>query len=650
MKPSSMQTGRPVAATWPAPPVAIGHTAVARSGIAPLILGGLLGASSLFSGLYDIGEWGLLALLLIAATIAAVVTRRIVLTRWGAAALGGMAGIAVLSGVSALWAESAGAALTDANRWVLYAVVFALGAAFHRADDSPGRLVAAVAVGAVAAAAVTEVRLLAGERGDMFHGGRLQGPLGYVNGQAAFLVLAIWPCLAYAAAGRAAVLRVAAVGAMALLASLLVLTASRGALLGLAVGLVVALVLPGGRRARLGAALLVLVAVAPFYSVLEHVYASATGPGRPVVEDAVRDAALGALGAAAAGCVLMAVALLVPRRVRATALTAAPFAVAAALVLALTLNGSAVAERAQDGWTAFRTNDTSGNTEQTRFGTAGSNRGDYWRVALEEFRERPLAGWGAGNYTTRYFALRETTEDVRQPHSLELQALAELGVLGGALLLLTLGGLVVGLVAAARRRSGLAVAAIAPAAAAWLTHTSLDWLHLIPGLTAALMLMLGSLAGRAERPQRVTGVARGRLALVAAAVLLAALSGASVVRLILADHFRGRAEEALADQRPNRAFELARSARRFDPDSMPAFYVQAAALARGNYYRPARAVLTEAAEAQPHNFVPHVLLGDLAVRRGKLDVARGDYQTASRLNPRDQELRRLARDPGSALR
>ena len=650
MKPSPLQSGHAMAATWPAPSTAVDRRAVARSGIAPLILGVALGASSLFSGLYDVGGWGILTLLLIAATIAAVVTGRIVLTRWGAAALCGMTGIAVVSGASALWAESAGAALTDANRWVLYAVVFALGAAFGRGEDAAGRLVGAVAVGAVAAAGVVEVRLLTAEPGDMFHGGRLQAPLGYVNGQAAFLILAIWPCLAYAAAGRAAALRVAAVGAMALLASLLVLTASRGAVLGLAAGIVVAVLVPGDRRARLAVALLVVLAVAPFYDTLEEVYATAAGPGRPVVHDAVREAALAALGAAAAGCALMAAALRLPRRARAAAVTATPFAVAAAVVLVMVLNAGAVADRARDGWTAFRTNDTSGNTEQTRFGTAGSNRADYWRVALDAFRERPIAGWGAGNYTTRYFALRETTEDVRQPHSLWLQALAELGVLGGALLLLTLCGLAAGLVAAARRRRGLAVAAIAPAAAAWLTHTSLDWLHLIPGLTAALMLVLGALAGRRERPRRVDGIARGRLALVAAAVLLAAVSGASLVRLILADHFRGRAEEALADDRPNRAFNLARSARRFDPDSMPAFYVQAAALARGNYYGPARAVLTEAAKAQPHNFVPHVLLGDLAVRRGELDTARRDYTTASRLNPRDEELRRLARDPGSAPR
>ena len=68
----------------------------------------------------------------------------------------------------------------------------------------------------------------------------------------------------------------------------------------------------------------------------------------------------------------------------------------------------------------------------SRFTTGAGNRYDYWRVALDQFRDDPLRGVGAGNYDRTYFAERRTTEDIRQPHSIELQALGELGVVGGA--------------------------------------------------------------------------------------------------------------------------------------------------------------------------------------------------------------------------
>ena len=57
---------------------------------------------------------------------------------------------------------------------------------------------------------------------------------------------------------------------------------------------------------------------------------------------------------------------------------------------------------------------------------------------------RRSRGVGAGNYDRPYFAQRATTEDIRQPHSIELQLLSELGLVGAALLALALAGIALG--------------------------------------------------------------------------------------------------------------------------------------------------------------------------------------------------------------
>ena len=88
------------------------------------------------------------------------------------------------------------------------------------------------------------------------------------------------------------------------------------------------------------------------------------------------------------------------------------------------------------------------------------------------------------------FWLRGTPEDIRQPHSLQLQSLSELGLAGFALVLVLLGGLLCARVSAAaavrkeRLNGAVAVAALG-LIVSWAVHTSVDWLHLPPALPAS---------------------------------------------------------------------------------------------------------------------------------------------------------------------
>ena len=120
-------------------------------------------------------------------------------------------------------------------------------------------------------------------------------------------------------------------------------------------------------------------------------------------------------------------------------------------------------------------------------------------------------------------------------------------------------------------------------------------------------------------------------------------------RATLSDHYRAEASQALRSN-PAEAVRRADDALALNDESMAAYYVKAAAFARLNRYEDARASLAESARREPHNHVPWALLGDLAVRHGDLAEARSYYTRAARLNPRDEQLVRLARNRRGAGR
>ena len=64
----------------------------------------------------------------------------------------------------------------------------------------------------------------------------------------------------------------------------------------------------------------------------------------------------------------------------------------------------------------------------------GSNRYDYWEVALGQFAADPLRGDGSGSFEVEWRREREIDEAVGDAHSLPLETAAELGPIGLALL------------------------------------------------------------------------------------------------------------------------------------------------------------------------------------------------------------------------
>jgi hypothetical protein len=302
---------------------------------------------------------------------------------------------------------------------------------------------------------------------------------------------------------------------------------------------------------------------------------------------------------------------------------------------------------------AFVKLDHSSQSGGPRFTSGGGTRYDYWRVAVQQLRDNPVKGVGAGNYDRTYFLERRTTEDVRQAHSIELQMLGELGLVGGGLLLLFVLAILSGFVR--RTRAGRASPgdrAIAVAGGGmflvWLVHTSMDWLHLIPGVTGIALFGAASLVAPRSSPEGFARRSRPQVAVTAACILLATFGAVLVGRSAMADRYRGEADDAVASD-PHRALDKIGKSLSLNDEKLASYYTQSAAFARLGRYQAARGSLREATRREPHDFVTWGLLGDLAVRRGDLRLARHDYGQAARLNPRDSSLRQLAAHPRLAL-
>ena len=617
-----------------------------------LIVAASCGLSPFFFGFYDLGTWGPIALCLLAVLLGLVIERPAVPRPAALAALAALAGLAVWALVSRGWAGSPAGALTEANRWMLYATLFAILLLLLRDNRLGKLLLAATTVFVLALGLYVVVRMLSGHGAGLFLTKRLNDPLGYVNGEASYFLLGIWPLVAVAERARPW-LAGAAAGGAAMLASLLVLSETRAIVPAIVLSAVVLLAVVPGRARRGWIVVLIGATVASISSPLLHVFDQG---GQVVTTSSARSAAVAILaGAVVAGLIWWVVAAVTARAapIAGPMTRRAPGAALVALVVVGLAVGLAAlndpAHQVSRQWDAFTHLQVTGS-QRTRFLSGGGNRYDYWRIAWNEFRSEPLRGVGAGSYQFTYFKERRTTEDIRQPHSLELQALAELGIVGGALVLVFIGAILFGFVRrASAARGSPAEAGMVVAAGGvflvWLVHTSVDWIHLLPGVTGAALAAAAVLVSPWRRVAPV-GAARGRAHKLAVAACAALVVAAAILlgRAALADRHATDAEAALPAD-PRTALQESSKSLSLGHDVISTYYTRSAAYARLGDYAGARGALLDALRVEPGNFVSWALLGDLAVRHGDPALAKRYYGRAHALNPRDPGLTALARRP-----
>ena len=437
-----------------------------NTGLAPEIslfaLGVLLGLSQLVSGAYNEATWDPIALGALAlALTGAVATRR----RPPLGLLLPLVGLWLWSLISSGWADSADNAIQAANRWLLYAAAVAVvWWALDRDRRRGVALMTGAGAGVLGVALWMLVRMLSGHGPDLFLGTRLNDPLGYVNGQAGYLLVGAWPLLALAEGrGTKSGAVVAGLGmfGVVVLVGVGLLAQSRSWEAALVVTLLLLLIGVPGRRRRAAALVVAAGALAAAFTTIAAVWRRPS-PHTGLVTVAHhpsrchRDPAGGGGRGAGVGA----------RRVRARAVRAAGHAGLARAGeggvggargrrhrrdrrarrqrLEHRPPGQAAVQRVRPPLAAGR---------WSRLFSGAGNRYDYWRVALDEFSSEPFHGVGAGGYQPGYYLHRRTTEAIQQPHSLELQTLAELGIVGGLLLLAFLAAVAAGFVRTVRRTS-----------------------------------------------------------------------------------------------------------------------------------------------------------------------------------------------------
>jgi len=599
-----------------------------------LVLAAVAALSGPLEGLYATGAWSRAAVAAAVAAVALLVAAAAPAGRPAYVALAGMALLGAWSLASLLWSGAPGQTWVEVHRAGLYFAVLLI-AILGAADRRAGVAVLAVLVaGSAATTAVVLATMLVADAGHLFTAGRLAEPTGYPGAQAALALVGLWPLLGIACRRGHDAVRGAALAGAVLLTGTVVLTGSRAGVAAFVVTALVLVTLLPGRLLRGWALLHVTVATGAALPWLLAVGADGTEPSVAVTSTA--GAAL-LLAGALAGLLW---AVLAPSLERPAGRRAS---LAVLVVLALGgLAGSVHAVGDPVSAAAGKLRELRSLAPETtgsaRLTAAGGHRWDLWRVAAGQFADAPFTGVGAGAFDTTYFRDRRQPDPVRQPHSLPLQLLGELGVAGGLGLLLLLAGVVLGV--RQRLRAGVddlwLLSGAAGICTAWVVQGSVDWLWQLPSLTVAALLAAGVLLAPGARTR---GPRRPRAALAGRVLTMVALAaaGAAAAQHVTAERLRDQASAALADD-PSRARLLARRASATDPNTLAGRYLEAAAHARMGDYGAARAALLEAARREPDDYVPWTLMGDLAVRRGELDAARHAYARAAALNPLDPSL------------
>jgi UDP-GlcNAc:undecaprenyl-phosphate/decaprenyl-phosphate GlcNAc-1-phosphate transferase len=634
------------------------------------------GLSPLFSAYYSPSVWMLIGFVLMVVAAMAMIARPPRIGLPTALVLVALSGLGLWSLLSMTWAQAVEQATLGGNLWLSYAALVLLVVIMVGRRQHAVILLGAAGLGIAVVAASVLVRLLGSDPGTLFIAGRINSPLGYINGEGCVFALGVWFGLALAEQRRPVW---AGLGTLisVVMAGLVLLSQSRGAAIASAVALVVTVLVIPGRVRRILAITVIVCGFAAAASSVAHVYSVGVLGTVPatVAHHAVVALVLAALAAGIVWGGVVAVANLIKGRgesaaagLRRTAAVLAAIVILVPLVVAAVRSAS-LERTTRQQWHAFvhlGTAEGSGASagSQTRLFSGAGNRYDYWRVAWKVFSAHPVVGVGAGNYTPYYFRYRRTVESIENPHSLELQTLSELGVIGGILLLVLIGGtgLAVARLAPSARRSPLVrgtLVAGTGVSVVWLVDSSGDWMHLLPGVTAIALCAIAALAActtlpdegeaaassgpRVERRQSLT-VLFGS----AVVILVLAIGGASLLRDALARHYVSNAQSALAND-PATAISTAQRALSLDPAELDAYYVKAAGQARFNNAAAARDTLLAATQQDPGDFITWTLFGDLEVRAGDIAGARDYYQRALHLDPREPALRALVNEPARRL-
>jgi O-antigen ligase len=561
-------------------------------------------------------------------------------------------GLSLLCAISSLWSGSVELSVIEADRVLVYLGFFLAAFLIAQTDERRQRFAEGLAI-ALALVALLGLgsRLLPhviDVTGSFGAGARLHYPLGYWNANGAIFGMGVAMALWMSRQAAWTALRWLAVAAIPTTLLALYFTYSRGGLLALVVaaGLTIAL-----SRDRLW--LLLTLAIGALGAVPAVLAVQAR---RSLADDVTNQAAVNQgvtvllilLGGIVLTLALFAALRWLERRdgrrtgmalelsrhpkvLRGIALAGAVLAIGAAV---------AVGGRA---WDRFSSTDLQfpENPEQHFSDLNGAGRHDFWRVAIDAFDEKPVLGHGAGTYQFSWDQLRSIERPVHDAHSLYLEALAELGLVGGLTVLALIGTMLwIGFRAwrAAPQPRREAYAALLAVMVAFAISAAFDWFWEIAALGGVFFLAGGVLvAARCQQlvdPRSETAPREGRgYGFTIGGLVVAWIAAIALVGPLLVDHEIGASQDAVARGDIPTAIDRASTARSIEPWAASP-YVQLGLLSQlqGDY--PAAAVnFSHAIEREDRNWQLYYLRSKVEHEGSETAAARADLEHARELNP-----------------
>jgi tetratricopeptide (TPR) repeat protein len=568
-------------------------------------------------------------------------------------ALGAFGGYVAWVALSATWSSTVDGSFADLGRVTTYLGIFALALAL-RGPRGTRRIISALGAGIFVLVAVgllsrlhpawfpgahETVSFLSANRS------RLSYPLGYWNGMAALVAIGLPLVLYLASSAKHLLTQALAAAALPAMALTLYFTFSRGGVAAAVVGLIVFVAFATDRVLK-GATMLIAAVGSAILMLGAHQRGALDeGLSNQLAHHQGNELlAMTIVVCAGVGLIQTGLAIYLrngerpawtrpSRRTSMIGLGSVVLVVAAAAI-ALVATG-----KVSHAWNEFKESEGTG-TGTARLQSFSSNgRVPYWEAALHEFKADPIVGGGSGSFEVWWAQHRgEKGGFVRDAHSLYLEALAELGIVGLVLILFFFGWVLwVGVrsyLSASRSRRTQLAAALA-GVAAFSFGAAYDWLWELPVLPIAFLLLASVLVTVGSRERRratpILGrVVGGLVAIVAMVAIAIPLGGASSIQQSQAAARSGDLSHALTE---------AEDAIRIEPFAAPPRLQKALVLEEQGRFGAAEVAALGAVHREPQEWRSWVVLSRLQAEQGNATQALASYRKAKMLNPRSSLFR-----------
>jgi O-antigen ligase len=567
--------------------------------------------------------------------------------------------LSLLCALSSLWSGSVELSVIEAGRVAVYLGFFLAAFLIAQTDERRQRFAEglAIAVGFVVVLGLGS-RLLPhvlNVADSLGTGPRLRYPLGYWNANGAMFGIGVSLLLWTSRQAAWAVLRRLSMAMIPAALLALYFTYSRGGLLALIVACGCLIALSRDRLWLLATLAIGILGAVPAVLAVQTRHSLADNLAKQATIDQGVTVGLILLAGIALALLLYAALRWEERREgalsgRAVAISRNPAVLKGIALLGVVLAIGAVAAVGGRAWDRFSSQDIQfpKNPQEHFSDFSGAGRHDFYKVAIEAFDEKPVLGHGAGTYQFSWEQLRSIELPVHDAHSVYLEAFAELGAVGGVLVLALIGTLLWCAFAAWRAApypQRERYAALLAAMLAFAVGAAFDWFWEIAGLGAIFFLAAGVVvAGRcaqlAADPRRDQSKQEGRrFGLTVTAVVLAWVSAVLLVGPLLVEREINSSQAAAASEDFGAAIDHAETARSIEPWAASP-YVQLGLLTeRQGNYTAAIEHFGHAIEREDRNWQWYYLRSRVEHEGGDEKLARADLNRARELNPQAVCLR-----------